>query len=545
MLRGINARLPVGAMIGVLGLMSSTGSVNADSAWSFGVMTDTQGSGHPDVQPNNVSTRLMEPVVDRFVNTHGVDMMISVGDLTGQGRPNEFAQWKETAEPIYNANIPVYPTRGNHDVKTESLSDPVYDPLFDEHVEYRKTDLWDEAFPYLDSGSDQFDSRLTPGPGASYTFEHNNTRFAAVDVYGARPVDLVGWMQNLERGDHDHMFVYGHEPFFGRARGGALGSGPTRDAFLQTLADNGIEAYLAGDHHQYNRSSFVNETKAELQHVIAGSNAEKYYRFERPYDEPAEMGHRQINGEVGYSVAKIKGPFVIFKHFSSPAPDPEDPDEVFSPDWRLADKWVHATNGDAYAIAAGESYAGLTSAIEGDGFLGTSAEILDGTNSDFRTLQTEPDAGSGESPVTATLGDNVNFGWAEREAGHVSDVLWLTGLDDDLDGETVPYTLAMGFDAEKVEALSELRLMHKTNDGWVAVNELLDDAADNPIIGAYQDGYGLGDFGVNPDTNRIWAVLDREGQFAVKAIPEPTSLALLGIGGLSLARRQRRRKVHA
>ena len=530
----------LGAALTGLALLGGAADAYADGSWSFGVMTDTQGSGHPDVQPNNVSTRLMEPVVDRFVDTHGVDMMISVGDLTGKGRTNEFNQWKDTAAPIYDANIPMYPTRGNHDVKTENFNAPVYDPLFGEQVETRKTTLWDQAFPYLDSQSNQFDPRLTAGPGASYTFEYNNTRFAAVDVYGARPVDLVTWMQGLKRGDdNEHMFVYGHEPFFGRARGGALGRGSTRDQFLQTLADNGIEAYLSGDHHQYNRSSFTNGTnKAELQHIITGSNAEKYYRFERSYDEPAEIGHRQINGEVGYSVATVKGPFVIFKHYSSPAPDPEDPNEVFNPDWRVADRWVHSTNGDHYAIAAGASYAGLTSSIdEGDGFLGTEAEILAGTNAEFRTLQTDPDSGS---PVTERLGDNVNFGWAERDPGQISDVLWLAGLDDNLDGRTVPYALALGFDPAQVDELSKLRLMKQTENRWVAIEELIDGARETPIIGPYQKSYELGTFGINPETDRAWAVINREGQFAVGAIPEPATFSLMLIGAHALVRRPRR-----
>ncbi|WP_457136199.1 metallophosphoesterase [Methylobacillus pratensis] len=517
----------IGIALGGQPLFAVSAAGTLPAQWSFGLLTDTQGAG----DPRGVSVRLMQPVVDRFVNNHNIDLLISIGDLTENGTAAEFDTWKQAAKPLADAGIPLYLTRGNHDVRAESTIGGI-DPLLGPSA-YRGTDTWSSAFPSLSGPT------VTTGPGASYSFAYNNTLFVSLDLYGAMPSELIGWVGSQQKGSYDHMFVYAHEPFFGRAREGVLGDSPLRMQVLNQLSENGVDAYFSGHDHQYSRSAAVDGQDVLLHHIVAGSNAEKYYRFENEFNVGEEVGAVLVNNEVGYSVVDINGPFVTFTHYSATPPASSDFSEAWEPEWRVADRTTFSTNGKSYAVNVGESYAGLKSAIvEGNGFVGTKAEILAGQNLDGRSVTTEPDSGTG---ITQQLGNIVNFGWVARTDGLYSDILYLGGMDDQLDGVADPFvlTLSYGEDIAIDEAL--LRLVYQLDGQWVLAVDANTEGTARFVIGAWQASYGLGTYGVDTANNLVWAVIDRNGQFAVAAVPEPSALALMLCGfGVLLALRRRR-----
>ncbi|MCB5191722.1 metallophosphoesterase [Methylobacillus arboreus] len=224
----------IGIALGVQPVFAASAASSVPARWSFGLLTDTQGAS----DPRGVSVRLMQPVVDRFVNNHNIDLLISIGDLTEDGTAAEFDVWKQTAKPLTDAGVPLYLTRGNHDVRAESTTvgiDPLLGPS-----SYRGTDTWSATFPDLSGPT------VTAGPGASYSFSYNNTLFVSLDLYGAMPSEIVGWVSSQQKGSYDHMFVYAHEPFFGRAREGVLGDSPLRMQILTQLGENGVDAYFSG-----------------------------------------------------------------------------------------------------------------------------------------------------------------------------------------------------------------------------------------------------------------------------------------------------------
>jgi hypothetical protein len=189
----------------------------------------------------------------------------------------------------------------------------------------------------------------------------------------------------------------------------------------------------------------------------------------------------------------------------------------------------------------GESYAGLKSAIAaGNGFVGTDAEILAGENLDGRSVTTEPDSGPG---ITQQLGNIVNFGWMATTGGLASDILYLGGMDDNLDNVADPFVLTMSYNESLAVDEAMFRLMYQLNGKWVLAADANTEGMPTLVAGAWKAGYGLGTYGVDTAANEVWAVIDRNGQFAVAAVPEPSALALM-LGGLvvlvPLAARRRR-----
>lgn len=510
----------------VLGAILCTAPVQAES-FRFGIMNDTQGAGPSST--NGVSTRLMEPVVARMVYEHEIDMLIHVGDLTELGSSIEFDQWLTTASPLHDANIKVYPIRGNHDVKSE-IEITAYDPLFGE-VLIEDTAIWDSKFPYLDPASPSYS--VERGPGASYAFTYENTRFVALDIYGAVPVQVINWLTSQQKGDAEHFFIYTHQPLFGRASEGTVGDDPLRLQLFLAMANNGAEAYFSGHDHQYSRSAAVFEGNYLMQHYVLGSNAEKYYRFEYGINEGEEVGFKQINDQVGYSIVTIDGVFVTIEQYMSDPPDASDPYQVWIPNWYLADQINYSTNGNIYAVEAGDSYAGLSSdSPVGFGFIGTSGQILAGSNDTFETLLTTPEEGG--IPEEVVYGNQVNFGWRLKDAlknydgddnrddndddsALVSDIMSLDGMANIPNSQTDVFVLAMSYDTSLVKNKDEMeiRLACNLNHEWEEAVEGNVGGDDNFVEGAWDASYELGTHGVDVETDTVWAVLNHNCDFAV------------------------------
>jgi len=150
--------------------------------------------------------------------------------------------------------------------------------------------------------------------------------------------------------------------------------------------------------------------------------------------------------------------------------------------------------------------------------------------------------GTANDEVTA--GD-ANFARFDNASGKLySDVVDINGIDGKL------YVLTISYDEADLGGHPEdaLRL------GWLntEINKWVIAVLGN-TSGSYQDlgvsawttigtlgAEDLGKLGVDTTNNYVWAVLNHNSQFAV--IPEPTSLALLGLGAMGLLARRRQRQ---
>ncbi|MFW6337150.1 MAG: PEP-CTERM sorting domain-containing protein [Phycisphaeraceae bacterium] len=362
----------------------------------------------------------------------------------------------------------------------------------------------------------------------------------SIDVAGAPPDQLIGWLQGVAlpaaaASGTDHRVLVQHEPYFGKARQHVLGGEDELQlSLIKGMSEAGVDAIYHGHDHQYSRSVAVDEEgDVLLNHIVTGSNSEKYYRFEETpnkYEGPAV----QINDRVSYSIVDVDGPMVAFNHYTSFAPDPSTTDD-WTPEWELSDRMVYMTNGDQYYVEPGGSFAGLESTSEN----GTVAAITAGTNTEFDSQMTDPDPGDGPAEEVE-FGAVVNFGWidGEENARTFGDILVLDGLANDPVGvESETYTLELSYDESEVADESLLMLAYFDEDAgeWKRATEgNLPTSSELASLSVLEDG-------VDTEENYVWAELNHNAsgtQFAVVAVPEPTTLVIFGLGGLALLRRR-------
>jgi len=188
----------------------------------------------------------------------------------------------------------------------------------------------------------------------------------------------------------------------------------------------------------------------------------------------------------------------------------------------LRERFGYSLNGEQYLVERGESYAGIESTYNG-----TKAKILSGTNGN-----TETDF------LARQLQKTLCTGWADATtADAASHVFSLWGMVDNLSlySETLPgllpnadestetdeFALAITYDPKKVRPSDLVSgrfvvISKDDEENWVSAVDLNTGGAKTFVYGPWKATYGLGSYGVDPRTRTVWAVLNHEGDFALK-----------------------------
>ncbi|XHR28954.1 MAG: dockerin type I domain-containing protein [Chthoniobacteraceae bacterium] len=425
------------------------------------------------------------------------------------------------------------------------------------------------------SGS-SYSGSLSGTGGVSYSFDFNNARFVMLDqFYGSDsnnsciPAQL-GWIANrVEVGGTSgrplQAFVFSHKNILGGNHkdglfGASLSNDPgdgsvysgtaatfrkeAEDHFIKTLDSNDV-AYAIGGHDHHHKYSVVNDpqnSSYSVRQLILASDSSKFYTPANPMSVNETVVSEELY-QVGYYIFTVDGPRVTMDYYGIPA-NVEGKyvgtaNGYFTATPTLTGNWVkhqtigHSLNGQEFLIAQGSSYTTVAdntdlavsgSATYGEtGFVGTSMEILSGSNTSTVTTTVK-------SGATRALTKAIATGWAPAISGTTaSDVLSLWGFADisatKTDTITVAITVPTTALTSTISADNYVLGARDPKSGkWInAVDYNITGGTKTAINGAYTSSYTLGYHGIvdNGDgTATVWAVVNGNAQdFAVIAKP--------------------------
>jgi hypothetical protein len=514
----------------------------ASTAWKFGMMSDTQWTtADPAGQnPTTVSVSIINQLNPQFINA-GVKFVIQVGDLADTGNDADEIVRAQAAQPLYDAGIGFFPMRGNHETYGTANSFAI--PVF--QTSYPQTRGLSNTF-----GASNFSSPTslsTELDGMTYSFDYNNARFVILDTWATPSIDISAagytygysvaqqqpWINSrldkTTRGT-DHAFVMSHQPLMAESHQDTMFQGYTnanpdmQNAFYASLQSNNVKYFLAGHDHMNQHSIMASpDGLSNVHELIGSSDSSKFYTPSAVTganwfgQKVRETPVAQELYTVGYYIFTVDGANVTVDFYSDThgnwksdasypmgAGNASYPINV-TPNFTFAKKqtWGYSQNGAEFLVAEGASYP--TTPFT---FSGTTAQFLAGSNTS-----------TAMDYISRKLTHAVDIGWDAASCATASAILSLWGTTDigSSSGDTI--ALSMSFDRNSV---SDATLV-SGNFGLAAVDSagnLTGAVAQNVggtpnfVFGPWNASYTLGTYGVDPDSNTVWAVVNHAGRFA-------------------------------
>ena len=262
----------------------------AQKPWKFIVTCDSRGS------TNGINPIILSELASEIVG-QGVDFVLFPGDLVSgysATGPSEFeAQlrtWVEVTKPVYDADIAVYVSRGNHEIGDVwgIYSRPDIDP--NDNFATR----WLNVF-----GSDSYPEQKLPDNGPAgekymtYSVTHKNAFIVSLDEYAGMGHEAVHkinqtWLDaQLAANTKPHIFITGHEPAFRALHSDCLDNCPSeRNAFWASIKNAGGRIYFCGHDHFYDHAR-VDDGDGypdnDIHQYLIGTAGAPLYAWSPPY----------------------------------------------------------------------------------------------------------------------------------------------------------------------------------------------------------------------------------------------------------------------
>jgi hypothetical protein len=294
--QGILAAIAFTAAVGGF-LVACSGSSTDDVTpvqkdWSFAVLCDSRSSYASDpagtLSPyyaTSGTSPYFANVASALAREPGIDLVLYPGDLVRGKKPSltgadlaaDLDVWVSQMKPVYDAGIPVYYVRGNHDAY--QVTDPgngTAAEIFAAHVGQPGEGTNPASLDPV-----TYDSVTTGGP-TTYVFKHKSALFLGIDEYVTgvtTPAFDSTFVTSALNRSATHRFVFAHQPLW-NYKSDELGPPGLADV----LQGGKTSLYFSGHVHSYQR---IAETGFRFQELIVGTAG-------APQDDPT-----LVNGGPG------------------------------------------------------------------------------------------------------------------------------------------------------------------------------------------------------------------------------------------------------
>ena len=357
-------------VLAVLFLAAFSSTAFSQEPWKFIVTCDSRG------YDNGINQVVLSELAAE-IKSRGVDFVLFPGDLVSGYMaidPDEFEAylraWVEIMKPVYNADIPVYVGRGNHELGDvwSHYPHPGTNPDPNDNNMLR----WLNVF-----GSNSYPKQKLPDNGPedekfmTYSVTHKNAFFVMLDQYAGIRHDFhhkvnQEWLDDqLAANTKPHIFIAGHEQAFRALHYDCLDYFPAqRDTFWTSIKNAGGRTYFCGHDHFYDHARVDDgdgNLNNDIHQYIIGTAGAPPYTWSLPYDGNnshyiVEQWHHAER--FGYVLAEIDDLVVnltwIERHTNDlNIPGIYEPNEVWS--YTVTPKpIVLSPNGGENLIAAGK-----------------------------------------------------------------------------------------------------------------------------------------------------------------------------------------------
>lgn len=326
--------------------------------FTIGLLPDTQGGTDASGQAH-VSIYPMREVLAHQAAA-GVDMVIAVGDLTDKGSDIEFAEWRSVADTYSEQGIEFMPLMGNHETS------------------YAYTYNWIENMKHF---IPQDAVHMPDYEWINYYVIRDNVLIFALAYYNL-PVAFEWIKETVETSNGiEHIVVASHDGLIGAKYGQTreqIVDGTKDDDWVYSVqpqireffADHDV-IYVQGHEHQYQRSLVTAKTTLQTlpssstptggnyrmdtyTQIMSGNASYKGYEFRYGERELVQMIVAQKNAtmsngsehfDVNSALLTFSGDRVDYQAYFAPhTATSNDPDQDFTADWHLMDKFSRTKN---------------------------------------------------------------------------------------------------------------------------------------------------------------------------------------------------------